>query len=74
MKIRKDLEITRDKQLKFSDERDVSNWWQSAIEKSGVLVFQINDVDIHEVRGFSISDLPLPAIAINSNVGEKIYE
>lgn len=66
LNIRNKLEITRDQQLKFYDDRDVSIWWQSAIEKSGVLVFQINAVDIHEVRGFSISDVPLPAIAINS--------
>ncbi len=66
LNIRKNLKITRDKQLKFSDDREVLNWWQLAIEKDGVFVFQTTDVDLSEMRGFSIGEVPLPVIAVNN--------
>ena len=66
LKIRNNLKVTRDEQLRFYDDHEAFTNWKTAIEKSGVLVFQINDVDINEIRGFSISDTPLPVIAINN--------
>jgi Zn-dependent peptidase ImmA (M78 family) len=40
--------------------------WRSAAEARGVLVFGLSGVDVHEARGFSISDLPLPVVALNT--------
>lgn len=41
------------------------NEWRAALEKSGVLVFQATDVALSEIRGFSISEIPLPALIVN---------
>lgn len=41
------------------------NGWRDAVESQGVLVFQIRDVDVSEVRGFSIAEFPVPIIAVN---------
>lgn len=39
--------------------------WRESVEKSGVLVFQITQVDLEEMRGFSVGAKPFPAIAVN---------
>ena len=41
------------------------NFWRAAAEAAGVLVFQAEDVDVDEMRGFSIADRPLPAVVLN---------
>ena len=64
--IRDLLRITRDKQVKFNDVQEAFNWWQSAIEKSGVLVCQATDINLSEMRGFSIGELPLPVVVMNN--------
>jgi len=40
--------------------------WRAAAEQAGVLVFQAERVQVNEMRGFSISDHPLPAVVVNS--------
>jgi Zn-dependent peptidase ImmA (M78 family)/transcriptional regulator with XRE-family HTH domain len=40
--------------------------WVSLVESRAVLVFQTGHVDIDEMRGFSISEYPLPAIVLNA--------
>jgi Zn-dependent peptidase ImmA (M78 family) len=47
------------------DPRVVFNSWRGAAERAGVLVFQAEDVDVQEMRGFSISERPLPAVVLN---------
>jgi Zn-dependent peptidase ImmA (M78 family)/transcriptional regulator with XRE-family HTH domain len=47
------------------DPRLVFNFWRTAAEGAGVLVFQAEDVDVDEMRGFSISERPLPAVVLN---------
>lgn len=64
--IRDLLRITRDKQVKFNDVQEAFNWWQSAIEKSGVMVCQATDTNLSEMRGFSIGELPLPVVVMNN--------
>jgi Zn-dependent peptidase ImmA (M78 family)/DNA-binding XRE family transcriptional regulator len=44
---------------------DPFNGWRAAIEEQGVLVLQMVDVDPTEARGFSISEMPLPAVVAN---------
>ena len=41
------------------------NFWRAAAEHAGVLVFQAEDVDVEEMRGFSISERPLPTVVLN---------
>lgn len=41
------------------------NAWRSALENVGVLVFHATTVAVTEIRGFSIGETPLPAIAVN---------
>jgi Zn-dependent peptidase ImmA (M78 family)/transcriptional regulator with XRE-family HTH domain len=45
---------------------DVFNTWVRQIEDRDVLVTQVTGIDTEEMRGFSIGERPLPAIAINS--------
>lgn len=53
--------------LRVRDPYDVLNGWVRLIEEKGVLVTQVSDVSIAEMRGFSIGEHPLPAIAINGS-------
>jgi Zn-dependent peptidase ImmA (M78 family) len=39
--------------------------WTAAAERAGVLVFQFSGVEVEEARGFSLSERPLPVIALN---------
>lgn len=39
---------------------------RTAVEGSGVLVFQVQNVDTSEMRGFSVRELQFPIIALNS--------
>jgi len=47
------------------DARNVFNAWRIAAEDAGLLVFQADRIDLDEMRGFSISDRPLPAVVLN---------
>jgi Zn-dependent peptidase ImmA (M78 family) len=41
--------------------------WSSAVERQPILVTQVDDVSVDEMRGFSLSERPFPTIAVNSN-------
>ena len=41
------------------------NEWRSTLERIGVLIFQAEKVELEEMRGFSISEKPFPAIVVN---------
>ena len=45
--------------------RTVFNMWCAAVESAGVLVFQARNVDVEEMRGFSITERPLPVVVLN---------
>lgn len=47
------------------DPRITFNRWCSAAESAGVFVFQADRVDLEEMRGFSISERPLPVVIVN---------
>jgi Zn-dependent peptidase ImmA (M78 family)/DNA-binding XRE family transcriptional regulator len=64
-KARKLLGLSYETQTSFRTAYDALNGWRTALEDSGVLVFQARDVDLAEMRGFSIADQPLPAIVAN---------
>lgn len=44
---------------------DAFNRWRSAIEEAGVLVFQAEDVELSEMRGFSLSERLFPVVVVN---------
>ncbi len=66
MRIREFLGVTYENQTKLRDGYDALNFWRSSLEELMVLVFQATDVDLSEMRGFSISETHLPAVVMNS--------
>lgn len=44
---------------------DAFNRWRGALEEAGVLVFQAEDVDVGEMRGFSLSERLFPVVVAN---------
>ena len=64
--IRAYLGVSVDEQISWKPGYDSFNAWRAALEDLGVLVFQSAGVRLDEMRGFSISDMPLPAIVVNN--------
>ena len=64
--IRDLLGITYEDQLGWRSEYDPYNAWRSAIENAGILVFQASGIGRDVMRGFSVSDFPLPVIVVNT--------
>jgi Zn-dependent peptidase ImmA (M78 family) len=63
--IRRILGITYEDQVGWQNEYVAFNRWRSAFERVGVLIFQATDIKVSEMRGFSISETPLPVIVVN---------
>jgi Zn-dependent peptidase ImmA (M78 family)/transcriptional regulator with XRE-family HTH domain len=59
------LGIGRDEVASWKTGYDALNRWRGALEEVGVLVFQAKDVDVSEMRGFSISEPLFPVIVAN---------
>jgi len=59
------LEVSAPRTVNIYGKRDFSQW-VALIEARGILVTQISNVHLEEMRGFSISNQPFPVIAINS--------
>lgn len=64
-RIRSTLSVSRELQSSFADDYEAYNWWRSALEDLGLLVFQASGVELSEMRGFSISERPFPVIVVN---------
>lgn len=64
-RIRAALGVDLNDQFSWQDHYTALNAWISAIENLGVLVFQVRNVELVYMRGFSISERPLPVIGIN---------
>ena len=60
------LGITLAQQARWQAPYDALNGWISAFEACGFLVFQTSDVDLDEMRGFSLSGRRLPVIVLNA--------
>jgi Zn-dependent peptidase ImmA (M78 family)/transcriptional regulator with XRE-family HTH domain len=69
--IRKFSGIHYDEQVSWKNEYEAFNQWRSALENLGVLIFQARKVELSEMRGFSITDAPLPVIVLNINDSPK---
>lgn len=60
------LSITHTIRNKWTTKYDALNGWRAAFEDHGILVFQFKNVDVKIARGISLSDHPLPVIAVNN--------
>lgn len=71
---REALGIGIEEQLGWSDSRQALGEWRAAIEKRGVLAFQL-PMPIKEIRGFSISERTYPVVVISSkdSVNGRIF-
>ncbi len=65
--IRKELNIDFKIQIKWKNKYEAFNAWRNAIEnRFGILIFQLDRIEIDDLRGFSIDKKPFPIIAVNS--------
>jgi Zn-dependent peptidase ImmA (M78 family) len=65
-KIRGLLKIGLSSQTRWSYLNEAYNEWRGALERVGILVFQSSEIKLKEMRGFSISQMPLPVIVTNN--------
>jgi Zn-dependent peptidase ImmA (M78 family) len=63
--LREAIGIPYEEQIRWKNPHDALKYWRQGIEALGVLVFQASEVPLAEMRGFSLSDHPFPAIVIN---------
>jgi Zn-dependent peptidase ImmA (M78 family) len=64
-KIRNLLGVSIALQKTWREPRKSYNSWRAQIEGAGVLVFQVTRMSPQEILGFSITERPLPVIAVN---------
>lgn len=60
------LGVSLEEQLSFTSESTAFTRWKSAVESTGVFVFQVPGIDIREMRGCAMFDPYAPLIIINS--------
>lgn len=65
LKIREILHLDINEQKKWSKPRIAFNEMRYLVENTGILVFEVDNVDIQEMRGFAIAEKIMPVIAIN---------
>lgn len=64
--VRNLLGITYKDQVGWHNDYEAFSHWRSAFERIGVLVCQATGIPVEEMRGFSVSDTPLPMVVVNS--------
>jgi len=62
---REALGFSIQEQFAWRNQYEAMKAWKTRIEGLGVLVFQVPGIATSEMRGFSISELPLPAMGVN---------
>lgn len=65
LKIREILHLDINEQKKWSNPRIAFNEMRYLVENTGILVFEVDNVNIQEMRGFAIAEKIMPVIAIN---------
>ena len=70
-RIRDYLGISLEEQLQWRTEYQAFNCWREAMERAGILVFQMTDVAVTEARGFSIFAEKFPAVVVN--IKDAVY-
>jgi Zn-dependent peptidase ImmA (M78 family)/DNA-binding XRE family transcriptional regulator len=63
--VRELLGVTLEQQSTWRTDYEAFKRWRLLIERVGILTFQANNVDVAEVRGFSIAERPMPAAVAN---------
>lgn len=73
--IRGFLGIDHEEQVSWNSVELAFKRWRAALEDRFVLVFQAPRISPEEVRGFSISEMPLPALVLNSKdwIGARVF-
>ena len=64
--IREALGVSIHRQFEWKGHYEAYNGWREAIENRGILIFQASRIEVGEMRGFCVSDKPLPVIGVNS--------
>jgi Zn-dependent peptidase ImmA (M78 family) len=64
-KLRELLGVSLDVQRTWRDPRSSYNGWRAAIERKGILVFQVAGIPVREMLGFTLPARPLPVLGIN---------
>lgn len=64
-RLRNLLGVKRDEMASWRNLYDAFNRWRAALEDAGVLVFQASDVEVSEVRAFSVSEPLFPVVVLN---------
>lgn len=65
-RVRAELGVSIDDQLGWRNDYDALAAWRSAVERAGILVFQVSKIPIEEMRGFSIFAEQFPVISVNA--------
>lgn len=65
-RLRSYLGVEMDEQFSWSSSYEALKNWAEAAEAGGVLVFQFSGIDVSVLRGFSISEHPLPVLSLNA--------
>jgi Zn-dependent peptidase ImmA (M78 family) len=64
-RVREQLAVKPEEASSWKTIYDAFNRWRAALEETGVLVFQAEDVESSEVRGFSLSESLFPVVVVN---------
>ena len=64
-RLRQALGVTLEAQGRWRVDSDAFKQWRLLLERAGVLTMQATNIQMNEVRGFSISMRPLPVVVVN---------
>lgn len=64
--IREYLGVRTDDQFAWENPYQALNAWIEVFEAQGIFVFQFSGIEVQIIRGFSITESPLPVIALNA--------
>ncbi len=65
LRVRALLNISEAEQVTWREPRIGFNGWRRAAEAIGVLVFQAEEIDVQQFRGYSLASQPLPVVVVN---------
>ena len=65
-RLRTFLGVSFEDQDDWQQGHDTMNKWRAALERAGILVFQMSSVSWEEARGFSLNAENLPLVVVNS--------
>lgn len=64
-RLRRAIGVSLSEQSKWRVDSEAFKQWRLQLERAGILTMQATDLQVNEVRGFSVSLRPLPAIVVN---------